>query len=65
MNYRDLRILDKFNVVRVLSKLGKKSNGVCGPCQQGKQAKSMHKKGKYLSTKEPLELLHMDLMGPM
>ena len=25
----------------------------------------MHKKGKYLSTKEPLELLHMDLMGPM
>ena len=25
----------------------------------------MHKKGKYLSTKEPLELLHMGLMGPM
>jgi hypothetical protein len=46
-------------------KLGKKVNGVCGPCQQGKQTKSMHKKGKYLSTKEPLELLHMDLMGPM
>ena len=32
---------------------------------QGPQTKSMHKKGKYLSTKEPLELLHMDLMGPM
>ncbi|KAI9196517.1 hypothetical protein LWI28_024592 [Acer negundo] len=65
MNFRDLRILDKFNVVRGLSKLGKKANGVCGPCQQGKQTKSMHKKGKYLFTNEPLELLHMDLMGHM
>ncbi|KAI9192328.1 hypothetical protein LWI28_021322 [Acer negundo] len=65
MNFRDLRILDKFNVMRGLPKLGNKSNGVCGPCQQGKQTKSMHKKGKYLSTKEPLELLHMDLMCPM
>ena len=25
----------------------------------------MNKKDKYLSTNEPLELLHMDLMGPM
>ncbi|KAK0593944.1 hypothetical protein LWI29_021070 [Acer saccharum] len=65
MNFRDLQILDKFNSVRGFPKLGKKANSVCGPCQQGKQTKSMHKKGKYLSTKEPLELLHMDLMGPM
>ncbi|KAK1550642.1 hypothetical protein Q3G72_022402 [Acer saccharum] len=65
MNYRDLRILDKFNVVRGLPQLGKKVNGVCGPCQQGKQTKSMHKKGKYLSTKEPLKLLHKDFMGLM
>ncbi|KAI9174595.1 hypothetical protein LWI28_019781 [Acer negundo] len=55
MNFRDLRILDKFNVVRGLPKLRKKANGVCGPCQQGKQTKSKHKKGKYISTKEPLE----------
>ncbi|KAK0608504.1 hypothetical protein LWI29_031711 [Acer saccharum] len=65
MNFRDLRTLGKFNCVRGLPKLGKKANGICGPCQQGKQTKSMHKKGKYLTTKEPLELLHMDLMGPM
>ncbi|KAK0594562.1 hypothetical protein LWI29_024832 [Acer saccharum] len=65
MNFRDLRTLGKFECVRGLPKLGKKANGICGPCQQGKQTKSMHKKGKYLSTKEPLELLHMDLMGPM
>ncbi|KAI9153139.1 hypothetical protein LWI28_006603 [Acer negundo] len=32
MNFRDLRILDKFNVVRGLLKVGKKVNGVCGPC---------------------------------
>ncbi|KAK1553434.1 hypothetical protein Q3G72_034975 [Acer saccharum] len=65
MNFRDLRTLGKFNCVRGLPKLRKKANGICGPCQQGKQTKSMHKKGKYLTTKEPLELLHMDLMGPM
>ena len=65
MNYRDLKVLDRLNVVRGLPKLGKKVEGVCGPCQQGKQTKSVHKKGKYLSTKEPLELLHMDLMGPI
>src|SRR5579862_2626667 len=65
VNFRDLRTLGKFNCVRGLPKLGKKANGICGPCQQGKQTKSMHKKGKYLTTKEPLELLHMDLMGPM
>ncbi|KAK0571320.1 hypothetical protein LWI29_014080 [Acer saccharum] len=65
MNFRDLRTLGKFNCVRGLLKLGKKANGICGPCLQGKQTKSMHKKGKYLSTKEPLELFYMDLMGPM
>ncbi|KAK0594505.1 hypothetical protein LWI29_001991 [Acer saccharum] len=53
MNFRDLRTLGKFNCVRGLPKLGKKANGICGPCQQGKQTKSMHKKGKYLTTKEP------------
>ncbi|KAK4837986.1 hypothetical protein QYF36_010150 [Acer negundo] len=63
MNFRDLRILDKFNVVRGLPKLGKKANGICGPCQQEKQTKSMHKKGKCLSAKKPLKLLHMELMG--
>ncbi|KAK4835283.1 hypothetical protein QYF36_007816 [Acer negundo] len=43
----------------------KKVKGICGSCQQRKQTKSVHKKGKILSTKEPLELLHMDLMGPI
>ncbi|KAK4857018.1 hypothetical protein QYF36_023722 [Acer negundo] len=65
MNFRDLRTLGKFNCVRDLPKIRKKANGVSGPCQQGKQTKIMHKKGKYLSTKEPLELLHMDLIGHM
>ncbi|KAK0593589.1 hypothetical protein LWI29_027413 [Acer saccharum] len=61
----DLKDLERLNVVRGLPKLGKKVEGVYGPCQQGKQTKSVHKKGKYLSTKEPLELLHLDLMGPI
>ncbi|KAI9184798.1 hypothetical protein LWI28_001148 [Acer negundo] len=33
MNFRDLQTLGKLNCVRSLPKLGKKANGVCGPCQ--------------------------------
>lgn len=36
---------------------------MCGPCRVGKQIRSAHKKVDKLTTKRPLELLHMDLMG--
>ena len=39
-------------------------NVICEDCQLGKQNKSSHKKLNKISTKEPLELLHMDLIGP-
>ena len=38
---------------------------ICGECMKGKQAKSSHKKVKEIRTTRPLDLLHMDLMGPM
>ena len=45
-------------------KLKKKSKScVCGPCQLGKQIKSIHKKVKQIATSKPLELVHMDLIG--
>ncbi|KAA0054584.1 putative mitochondrial protein [Cucumis melo var. makuwa] len=38
---------------------------VCGDCQIGKKTKASHKSLKEFSTNRVLELLHMDLMGPM
>ncbi|XP_060959367.1 uncharacterized protein LOC133030592 [Cannabis sativa] len=38
---------------------------VCGPCQQGKQIKSSHPPINALLTSKVLELVHVDLMGPM
>ena len=35
------------------------------PCQFGKQLKSTHKATTHVATSNILELLHMDLMGPM
>ena len=38
---------------------------VCGECQIGKQTRMSHKKLQHQTTSRILELLHMDLMGPM
>ena len=40
-------------------------NFFCGDCQIGKQTRSTHKSLKECYTNRVLELLHMDLMGPM
>ena len=37
---------------------------VCGPCQLGKQTKAKHPVTQTSDTSRPLELLHLDLMGP-
>ncbi|WVZ80760.1 hypothetical protein U9M48_028213 [Paspalum notatum var. saurae] len=38
---------------------------VCGACQAGKQVGVLHPAKNILSTTRPLELLHMDLFGPV
>ena len=38
---------------------------MCGPCQIGKQIKSKHPFVASVQTSRPLELLHIDLMGPV
>ena len=40
------------------------NNVVCGPCQLGKQTKAKHPSTQTFATSRPLELLHLDLMGP-
>ncbi|KAK0600566.1 hypothetical protein LWI29_016181 [Acer saccharum] len=64
-NFKDLKKLEKHGIVRGLPNLGKKLEVVCEPCQLGKQTKVSHKKNSYIATKRPLEVVHIDLMGPI
>jgi len=38
---------------------------ICGECQIGKQTRMSHPRLEHQVTSKILELLHMDLMGPM
>ncbi|KAM7466521.1 hypothetical protein LguiB_014083 [Lonicera macranthoides] len=64
INFKDLNTLTSKELVKGVPKLGRVKNVVCEPCQVGKQTKTQHKKIKDILTSHPLELLHMDLMGP-
>ncbi|XP_022883334.1 uncharacterized protein LOC111400128 [Olea europaea var. sylvestris] len=64
LNYKSLVQLARKELVDGLLKIGPSENVVCGPCQLDKQLKGNHKKTSKILTKRPLELIHMDLMGP-
>ena len=51
--------------VRGIPTLSKKEPDVCEPCQLGKQLKESHSLLQQTTTTRVLELLHIDLMGPM
>ena len=40
------------------------SNTICKSCQLGKQTRTSFKSKEELSTRRPLQLVHMDLCGP-
>jgi hypothetical protein len=40
-------------------------NRICSACQAGKQVGAPHPAKNVVSTKRPLELLHMDIFGPV
>ncbi|TYK07224.1 uncharacterized protein E5676_scaffold606G001160 [Cucumis melo var. makuwa] len=67
LGHISLRSLDK--VIRNEAVVGIPTNTsgkfFCGDCQVGKQTKNSHKSLKECYTNKVLELLHLDLMGPM
>ena len=63
-SYKHLSIVSKHESVLGIPKLSRMSNVVCGPCQLGKQTKAKHPGTQTSATSRPLELLHLDLMGP-
>ena len=64
-NYKQVAKVLKLEAVVGLPKFGKIEKNVCGPCQFGKQTKSTHPKVNVVATSHPLELLDVDLMGPI
>ena len=51
--------------VRGIPKLSGEPKPICSECMKRKQTKISYKKVKEIRTTKPLNLLHMDLMGPM
>ena len=56
--------VSKLEAVVGLPKFGKVKKNICGPCQLRKQTKTSHPKVNVIAKSWPLELLHVDLMGP-
>ncbi|XLU60516.1 hypothetical protein S245_019725, partial [Arachis hypogaea] len=56
--------LVKKNLVRGIPKIKFDKDLACDACQLGKQVKSSFKPKDGISTKRPLEMLHIDLFGP-
>ncbi|XP_070013983.1 uncharacterized protein [Nicotiana sylvestris] len=57
--------LVKKDLVRGLPKSSFKDHRVCNACVKGKQVRSSFKPKKEVSISRPLDLLHMDLCGPI
>ncbi|KAF5462373.1 hypothetical protein F2P56_018390, partial [Juglans regia] len=64
VNHKNLSKIAKKEMVIGLPELGKAETPVCGSCQLGKQVRTAHKNTTAILTERPLELLHIDLMGP-
>ncbi|XP_075475760.1 uncharacterized protein LOC142511387 [Primulina tabacum] len=64
-NFKTLKNLSKYDAVRGMSNLSSGISYVCGDCQKGKQTRVSHPVLPTSGITCCLELLHMDLMGPM
>jgi transposase InsO family protein len=60
-----LNNLSSKELVRGLPKVKYEKNRLCDACQFGKQTKTSFKPKQIISTSKPLELVHLDLFGPM
>jgi hypothetical protein len=52
-------------LVKDLPELQYHSDALCGACQRGMSVKTNFKSKNIVSTSRPLELLHIDLFGPV
>src|SRR3954466_14372632 len=62
---RKISQINKLNLVRGLPNLKFKSDALCEACQKGKFSRHAFKSKNVVSSSRPLELLHIDLFGPV
>jgi len=65
LNLQGMKKAISIEAIRGLPKLNIVEGSVCGECQVGKQTQMSHSRLEHQGTSKVLELLHMDLMGPM
>ena len=68
LGHASMKTLNKFvkkDLVIGLSKLSFEKDKIYNACQFGKQVRNSFKSKNLISTSRPLELLHVDLFGPM
>ncbi|KAI3719139.1 hypothetical protein L6452_20033 [Arctium lappa] len=65
LNFRYINNLVSGKLVKGLPKLRYEREHLCAACEKGKMKRAPHKPKPEPSTNAPLELLHMDLCGPM
>ncbi|KAK2457508.1 putative mitochondrial protein [Trifolium repens] len=65
LHLRGMKKAISTGAIRDLPKLNIEEGIICGECQIGKQTRMPHQKLEHLVTTKPLELLHIDLIGPM
>lgn len=62
---RRISHLNKLNLVRGLPNMRFASDALCEACQKGKFSTTYFKDKNVISTSRNLELLHIDLFGPV
>ncbi|KAI3746288.1 hypothetical protein L6452_08715 [Arctium lappa] len=65
LNFRYINNLVSGKLVKGLPELRYEREHLCEACEKGKMKRAPHKPKPEPSTNAPLELLHMDLCGPM
>ena len=65
MNFKNVNRLVTKSLVRGLPARAYRKDGVCSACQMGKQVRSFFKSISQSSSERILNLLHMDLFGPV
>jgi transposase InsO family protein len=62
---RNLHRLQKDGLILRLTNIIFEKDRHCGACQAGKQVGTHHHAKNIMTTTRPLEILHMDLFGPV
>ncbi|KAK1384526.1 hypothetical protein POM88_022261 [Heracleum sosnowskyi] len=65
LNFKTMNSLVKRELVRGLPLMEFNQEGLCEACEKGKSKKASHRSKGMTSIAEPLQLIHMDLFGPV